>query len=399
MPIYDYKAKDRAGSTVTGSISAPDERSAADAIRERGQMPMDIRAARQSRPQSKEAGSAFARYLIYPLWTGVNIKMLAFFYRQLATLLNSGMSLSEALHTIESRTPGRLRAIVGEMRDQTAQGHTMSETLERYPKIFSNLQIALVRVGERGGLLDQMVDRIASYLEYELGVRKLIMKATVYPIVTFVFAILCYICVPHVELAVTRGMGPFMAIVGPQLEALAFGAIGVIIFLKLVFQFATVRLIWDSIKVYVPIVGQSARKVALSRFSRALAVLYAAGIATVESVEVASDACANLYIARGVKYAIPAIMSGQGLTESLTRTRVISPMVLDMLSIGERAGSTDASLQKVADYMDDELDASIHKIGIALFVVMLLAVGVVVGYIAIEFYQRLYGNISKMGGA
>lgn len=396
MPTYTYKAKDRAGNTVTGTISAADERAAANSIRELGHLPMDIRAGREERVrhQSKEAGSAFARYLIYPLWTGINIKMLALFYRQLATLLGSGMAMSEALRSIQNRTPGRLRILVGEMRDQTARGGPLSETLSRYPKVFSKLQISLVRAGESGGLLEQMIDRIAAYLEYELGVRKLIMKAVTYPIVTLVFALLAYICVPHLQVAVKDGMGPFLVLVGPQLRAWAFVCIALVVVGKLIFQFDGMRLVWDFLKVQVPIVGASARKIALSRFSRALAVLYAAGVSLPESVNVAADACANLYIGRGIKYAIPGIQAGQGLTESLTRTRAISPMVLDMLAVGERAGSTDAALQKVSEYMDEELDASIHKIGIALFVVMMLTAGIVVGYIVIDFWQKVYGQIT-----
>ena len=118
-----------------------------------------------------------------------------------------------------------------------------------------------------------------------------------------------------------------------------------------------------------------------------------------ESVDVASDACANLYIGRGMKYAIPALQSGQGLTESLASTRSVSPMVLDMLAVGEKSGSSDAVLQKVSDYMDEEVDASIHKLGIALFVLMLLAAGGVVGYIAIQFYTGYFNNVLGSQGA
>ena len=400
MAIYDYRAKDRSGNTVTGTVSATDERAAADMIRELGRLPMDIRLARgTARAQaSVEAGSAFARYLIYPLWTGVNIKMLALFYRQLSTMLGAGMALSEALRSIGNRTRGRLGVIIAEMCDNVSRGGRLSETMVRYPKVFSRLQIGLVRAGEGGGLLEQMVDRIAAYLEYELGVRKLIMKATIYQIVTLVFALFCFICVPHLGVLVKDGFVPFFALVGPQLEAWTLGLVGTIVILKLLFQFYTARVMWDCVKVYIPGIGGSARKIAMTRFCRALAVLYAAGVSPAESVDVASDACANLFMGRALRCAIPGIQSGNGLTESLTRTRALSPMVLDMLSVGERVGSTDAALQKVSDYMDEELDASIHKIGIALFVIMILAAGVIVGYIVIDFWQKYYGGIMGSGG-
>lgn len=398
MPLFEYRAKDRSGATVTGTVDAADERGAASMVRELGHLPMDVHLARRrpEREPSVEAGSAVQRYLIYPLWTGVNIKALALFYRQLATLLGSGMTLSEALRSAGNRTRGRLGTIIAEMQNNASLGVPMSETMVRYPKVFSRLQISLVRAGESGGLLEQMVDRIASYLEYELKVRKLIMKAVAYPVVTLVMALLAYICVPHLETAVKQGMGPFFSTVAPQLRAWTFGMLALVVVCKLLFQFETVRLVWDCFKSQFPGVGGNARKIAMTRFCRALAMLYSAGMPVAQSVDIAADACANIYIGRAIKYAIPAIQTGTGLTESLTRTGVVSPMVLDMLSVGERAGSTDASLQKVADYMDDELDASIHKIGIALFVLMLVVAGVIVGYIVIEFWQKYYGGIAKV---
>lgn len=400
MPIFDYKAKNRAGTTVTGTVDALDEHSAAEMIRELGHLPMDIRAARvTAQPQaSAEAGSAFARYLIYPLWTGVNIKMLALFYRQLATMLAAGMALSEALRSIENRSRGRFRIIVAEMRENVSGGGRLSDTMVRYPKVFSRLQIALVRAGEGGGLMDSMVDRIALYLEYEIKIRALIAKALIYPVVILIFAVLVQATIPHVLVLVNSGFGPFFVLVWPSLSVWVVRILAIIVVLKLVFQFYTPRLIWDCVKVHIPVVGGNARKIAMSRFSRAMAVLYAAGMSMSESIDLAAEACANLYISRAMKYAIPAIQSGVGLTEALTRTGAVSPMVLDMMSVGERSGSTDAVLQKVADYMDDEVDASVHKIGIALFVLMILIAAVVVLMVAIRSYTGMFNAEMKAGG-
>jgi type IV pilus assembly protein PilC len=401
MPTFSYKAKDKAGNTVTGAVEAVDERAAAGTVREMGHLPMEIRQARAPRagagseipPQHGEAGNAFARYLIYPIWTGVSIKMLALFYRQLATMLAAGLSLSEALRSQENRTRGRLGVIIAEMRANVSNGGRFSDTMSRYPKVFSRLQIALIRAGEGGGLLDSMVDRIASYLEYEMKVRALIAKALVYPIAILILALLAWVCVPSLDKLVNGGFAPFWAEIWPRLRVWVVGAIVLVVALKLIFQFHTPRLIFDAVKVNIPIVGGNAHKIAMSRFSRALAVLYAAGMSLAESVDIAADASGNLFVGRAVKYAVPALQSGQGLTESLTRTRVVSPMVLDMLAVGERSGSTDAVLEKVAEYMDDEIDASIHKLGIALFILMLLIAGGIVGYIVITFWMKLYGGL------
>jgi type IV pilus assembly protein PilC len=400
MPIFDYKAKDRAGTTVAGTVDAIDEHSAAEMIREMGHLPMSIGLARvgAQRQASAEAGSAFARYLIYPLWTGVNLKMLALFYRQLATLLASGMSLSEGLRSIGNRTRGRFGIIIDEMRENVSNGGRLSDTMIRYPKVFSRLQIALVRAGEGGGLMDSMVERIASYLEYEIKIRALIAKALIYPVVILVFAVIMQVAIPHISVLIFNGLGPFFTLVWPSLRSWILRIVLIIVALKLVFQFYTPRLIWDGFKVNIPVVGGNARKIAMSRFSRAMAVLYAAGMSMSDCIDIAADACANLYIGRAMKHAIPAIQSGVGLTESLTKTKAVSPMVLDMMSVGERSGSTDAVLEKVADYMDEEVDASIHKIGIALFVLMILIAAVVVGSIVIGFWGKLYGGLIGAAG-
>ncbi|NLN76619.1 MAG: type II secretion system F family protein [Armatimonadetes bacterium] len=400
MPLFEYKAKDRAGNTVTGSLDAVDERGVAEKIREMGHLPMTISRADTTPPETSNAqsGGVLARYILYPLWTGVNIRMLAVFYRQFATLLGSGMSVAESLRSIASRTRGRLGVIIDEAQRSTSAGGKLSDSFSRHPRVFSRLQLALIRAGESGGMLDSMLDRIAQQLEYEIKIRGMIAKAMVYPIVVLVFAALVNIGVPHVDVIVHKGAGPFLSLVLPTvLSCLAKLIVALIIF-KLVFQFDVPRLIWDALKVWIPVVGANARKIAMSRFSRSLAILYAAGVSMAESVDLASDVCGNLYIARSMKRAIPAIRSGTGLTEALGKTGAVSPIVLDMLIVGERTGSADTVLEKVADYMDDEVDASIHKISIALFVLMILIAAGIVGSIVVKFYSGFFTNILETAG-
>jgi len=159
-----------------------------------------------------------------------------------------------------------------------------------------------------------------------------------------------------------------------------------VIVLKLLLQFDSARIIWDSVKTIPPVIGTAARKVAMSRFSKALAVLHSAGLPLAQCVAISADASANLAIARGIKRAIPAIQSGEGLTESLAKTGCVSPMVLDMLATGERTGSMTTVLDKVAEYMDGEVDATLHKMGIALFVLCILVAGAIVLMMAASSY-------------
>ncbi len=400
MPLFDYKAKDRAGTTVTGSIDALDERGAAEAIRGMGHLPMTITpaASRSSKTATGESGGVFARYILYPLWTGINIRMLAAFYRQLTILLASGMSISESLRSIGSRSRGRFGVIIREAQQSTAAGGRLSDSLSRHPKVFGRLQIALVRAGESGGMLDRMLERIAQQLEYEMKVRGMLAKATLYPELILALAMLVGLAIPHVNTLVDQGFGAFITLVLPPVARIAGTLVLLVVATKLLFQFSVPRLIWDAIKIWIPVFGANARKIAMSRFSRSFAILYAAGMSVSESVDLACGACGNLYLGRTMRKAIPAIQSGGGLSDALGRTGVVSPVVMDMMLVGERTGSTDAVLEKVADYMDEEVDASIHKISIALYVVMVLVASGVVGSLVLKFYTGYIKGIPGIAG-
>lgn len=393
--MFSYKAKDKAGNTVTGSIDAVDERAAAAQVREMGYLPMDIRPVRSAPAARKtsEAGSILARYLIYPFWTGVNIRSLAAFFRQMSTLLGAGMSMSEALRSAGSRTRGRLGCIIAEANDAVMRGELLSSAFGHHPRVFNNMILSLLRAGETGGLLVQMIDNIASYLEYELSVRRQISKAMFYPGLIFFFIIV----MPHVPTLILNGEYAFLVSLWSSLKIWLPWFIVMIIVMKFLFQFESIRLIWDLVKITPPVIGTTARKIAMSRFSRALALLYSAGLTVSEAVRVASDACANVYIGRKIQYAIPALNAGQGIVESLEKTGAVMPMVLDMLVMGEKTGNLGSILQKTADYMDEEVDATIHKLSIVLFVLSILIAGIIVGAMVIQFYAGSINQTMEAG--
>lgn len=399
MSNYTYKAKDKVGNTVTGSMEADCEKTVAGRIRELGQYPIEIRSigAPRTTAPAVNTTSPVDHYLVAPFWTGVNIRHLALFYRQLATMLHAGLSLTEALRSIGNRTRGRLGVIIQEAIRNLDNGRQFSDTLARYPHIFGRLQVSLVRAGESSGLMDSMVDRIASYLEYELTVRRMIIKMITYPMFIFVFIILIITCLPYVKMLAGGSIGPFLWAVLPGLRNWALGIAATYIVLKFVFQFTAVKFVWDSVKILPPVLGTSARKIAMSRFSRALAVLYSAGLPISDSVSIAAESCGNILIGNQIKRAIPRINEGVGLTESLVRTGALLPMVVDMLVVGEKTGDMDPVLQKVSEYMDSEVDVTIQKSGIALFVLLIVIAGVIVGFVALSFYAGYFGKL--LGGS
>jgi type II secretory pathway component PulF len=395
MKKFVYKAKDNEGNTVSGELEAEDERSAAAMIRQMGCWPIEIRAASSlSAVHSVQArsGHGLAYYLVEPIWTGVNITQLAFFYRQLATLLGSGMTLGEALVAVGKRTRGRLGRIVREAAVQVQHGRPLSEILARYPRVFGSLQLSLLRTAESSGALDRMVDQIATYLEYELTIRRRIATATFYPkllVVSIIF-------IPLLPTLVLKGGKAFLGQLYLNVGSLFLKLLALIIGLKLLFQFESTRLVWDFVKLKFPILGWTAHKIAMSRFCRALAILYSAGVPIAESVFAAADASGNVYLARKLKHAVSGLRAGKTLSESLASTRVVSPIVLDMVTTADKTGETDAILSKVADYMDEESDATLQKVGPVLFVVSILLAGIWVAFTAVQFYARYFTNL--LGG-
>ncbi|MCE5197872.1 MAG: type II secretion system F family protein [Armatimonadota bacterium] len=387
MPTFEYKVKDSKGNTRTGTVEAADERQVAVMIREAGGLPMEIWPVRGKTLR----GPGIRGWLIDPIWTGVNIKQLALFYRQLTTLLGSGMSLSEALDSVGSRMYGRFYKIITQASAHVRDGGRLSDVMCLYPRVFNRMQISLIRAGESGGLLESMTGRVASYLEYEISIRTQISKIVFYPFAIFFFIVIT----PHVPALFLSGFNAFYeSLWGSVRVWLPWIAIGFVA-LKFLLQIEAFRMVWDVIKIQPPVLGMMAHKIAISRFCRAISSLYVAGMSMAEAVDISADACANVFIGNSIKRAIPSIQRGNKLTESLASTRVVMPIVLDMLSTGEKTGDMDVVLTKVADYMDDEVDMTIHKSGIVLFIILILVAAWIVLQMSVGAYSDFMKNTTK----
>lgn len=397
MPLFEYKAKDRQGKTRSGTVEAADEHTVAAMIREKGAYPLDIRPAvthsAEATTTQGEAGSYIVRKLIYPIWTGVNLRALVFFYRQLAVVLNAGMSLSEALAGVGERTKGRLGRIILEFKTAVQNGQKLSEQMARHPRIFSSLQISLIDAGERGGLMEVMMDKIATYLEYELSIRHKLSRIMFYPLLLVFFII----TLPYLYILISRGFKAYAVLVGSKIAPIALFFLAAVVVAKLLIQFRPMRLIWDFIKTCPPVLGTLAAKLAMTRFSKAFASLYSAGLPVASAVVISADTCGNLFFSSRLKTAARDLSSGMMLSEALKKTGVLLPLVLDMISTGEKIGNPGPVMEKVAEYLDDEIESTLYKLGIALFVVMMLIVGGMVLMVLLNKYLALFNQ--SLGGA
>lgn len=384
MARFHYTAKNTNGATVSGYVEADTSSSAAVMIREMGYYPLRVEA---EGSEYEHAGTlslqGVERRLVNVLWPRIGIRPLLLFFRQFGVLLGTGMTVSEALASVLKRQRGHLAKIIAEMQMATSSGESLSVVMNRHRDIFSPLQIAMVRVGESSGMLQRVIEQIASYLEHEAGIRDRITRALFYPLV-----LVSVLMVWQVAMGLIQG-GPGGA--ASAIRALVLGELlpimAVVFVARIVFQFKSAKAAWDFVKLQIPWIGTAARKIAMSRFCRAFGLLHSSGVAVGQALVVAADASGNLVIRKRIRDAVPAVNSGCGVAESLRKSGALTPIVLDMLDTGEKTGNFDSVLEKAADYLDQEVDTTMHKAAVLAFVIPFLLIAIQIAMTVISFYS------------
>lgn len=398
--IYSYEAKDQSGRTVTGSLDADDERMAATLVREQGYFPMRLLA--QGGPSG--AGTAPAGYapraatqqaqgnwllvhLIYPLWTGVSLGELALFYRQFGAMLRAGVPIYQCLTSLIAQTRNTsFRSRLQSISDTVQRGGLLSEAMGQFPWIFTDFQRAMVVAGETSGRLDLMFARLAEALEMELAMRRTIRRETFYPKMVLTAVLL----VPPLPLLVLGGLRPYLLHVVPTLVCVGAAVLG----LSALNRYgAQARGPYHAFLAHLPHIGGTVRMIALARFARTLASLFAAGVLVPKALQSAAEACGNAFLGGRIVRAIPRIMAGAGVTEALSATGVFPPMVVSMLGTGEQTGSLDMTMDKVAEFYEQEAMLRLHQTCVVIGVIALLIAAAAVFVTVLRFYTGYFGNL------
>lgn len=381
MPSFTYKAKDQSGNIVNGAVDAVDSHLAAAKIREMGYWPIEVLPARVARAASQ---SGFGN----PIWTGVSLRSLAVFFRQLATMLQAGMNLGESLDNLgKQRGMGRLPVIACGAAERVRHGGMLSDVLSDHPYIFSPIQIGLVKAGEVGGMLDSMIERIAVYLERELELRHKFSRATMYPKIIAVFIVLAIVFIPHVKEIVDKGWPVVINILINKLLPVTLALIILYMAIKLLLTMPPIRFAWDSIKLNFPILGPTVRKMAMSRFAMSLSVTYSAGMPLSQAVELSCAGLGNEVLRQAISASVPQIQAGGLLSDTLKRAGGVPDLVLGMITTGEKTGSLDLVLDKVCEYYNTEAETTLEKLSYILFVGLILIAAIVVLMIVSRFYM------------
>ena len=411
MPDYAYTARDRAGSPVEGTIFADNSALAAGKLKEMGLALERVRPI-ELRRESQNLGKIFIETFVYPVSSGVPLKELIVFYRQFATMINAGIPLYQSLVTIENQVRNqKLKGIVRECQRQVERGGKLSEIFAAHPWVFSELQIEMIRAAEQGGMLDQMLLRIADYLEKEMELRRLVSRVTLYPKIVVLTALLIL------------GKG-FFADLKPAIAKLIVGAVfamsdygvwdylndtvffvaiigliifGIVAFCRIVlFQSESARISYEKFKMGLPAIGPAVRGFALAKFGRAFGAMYAAGLPLNSAIRVAGRASGNATFTRATAQVITSVEQGKPISLAFRETGVFPPIVIDMLHTGEQTGNMDAMMQKAAEYLENEASSKAHMNAHIFATVVYLIVAIMVAFAVISFYAG--GGSSSASG-
>ena len=391
MSTFTYRVKDKSGRTQAGTMIGEDEREVAARLQEMGLYVLEVREIRE-RGRSFNPLAPVMRRLWNPIFGGASVYQLAVFYRQFAVMVRSGMTIGQALGSLRSQGGSRaLRRVAGEALGLVQSGEKLSDTLARYPWIFPELHVSLIRAAETGGTMDAMLARIADYLEREHGVRQKLRLATLYP----KLLILAVILIPRMPVLILEGFDSYfhetLGVIGPILVALAvlWAAF------RILSQIGAFRYALDMVKLAVPKIGKMVRMLALSKFYRVLAAMYAAGTPISQALAHAADASGNWFLTGRLRRSAPLVGQGMQLTAALDASRVIPRMALDMIATGEQTGNIDEMLDKAAEYTENEAEVGVIQSTVILGLLLLLGVAGYIGWFVLGFWVGTYSNLMK----
>ena len=393
MASYTYSAINSLGVESTGEISATDVSSARDLLRQRGLRPIAL-------SELDSAGSAGRR-------KKVKTRSLQVFSRQFATMIDAGLNVVAALVILEQQTEDRaLAEVIREVRADVEGGMLLSQAMARHPKVFDRLYIAMVEAGEAAGILDKVLDRVAVQIEKEMMIKRRVKGAMIYPTLVLCFAFLVLagmlmFLVPIFEeiFADLDGELPFLTkIVVTASDILKgywfiiFPAIGGGIwgFRRWKKKPAGSK-VWDRFKLRAPAgIGGVVLKVTMARFSRTLATLVAAGVDIIKALEISGTTAGNWVVESALADVRAKVHQGVPIAQPLIEDPVFPPLVAHMVRVGEETGELEKMLDKIADFYEDEVDASIQALTSIVEPLMMIGVGVVVGIIIIAMYMPMF---------
>jgi type IV pilus assembly protein PilC len=395
MSTYVFKAMDLTGAKAHGELEADSKQAVSDQLKGRGLIVLEI----NDKHASREIELGFLK--------SVNAGELAIFSRQLATMISSGMSILRALYVLEEQTDGKfLKETLVAVRKDVEAGISLSDSMGRHPKVFSPLFVAMTQAGEAGGVLEGSLMRVADQLEKDASLRRQIKSAMVYPTLVIIFAVgvmmaLVAFLVPVFEgvfkqfggeLPKITKVSVFLSHAVTGYWWLIFGMAGALAFTFLKWKKSSWgRPQWDHFRLHIPMkIGTIVQQVAVARWSRTLASLTSAGVPLLLALDITGRTGGNVAVEEAMDGVIASVKRGGTIAAPLAQAPVFPTMVAHMVGVGEETGALDAMLDKVAEFYEDQVEASVKALTSILEPIMIVVIGGIVGFIVVSMYLPLF---------
>jgi type IV pilus assembly protein PilC len=403
MPeTFTYKVRDKAGKLVEGQLEAENAQLVVSKLRSMGYVPIEIEQ-QGSKNQSRDLKIPY-------ISDRIKLKDVAVFSRQFATMINSGLSLLRALNILAEQTDSKLLAdIANQVRMDVERGASLSAALSKHPKAFNRLYVAMVRAGEAGGVLDSVLQRLATTIEKQVELRRRVKSAMTYPAVVsllvalLVTAMLLFV-IPMFQ-NIYESLGGKLPVptqilinvsnVVRKLWFVVFAAeIGAVFAFRWWINSEEGRKHWDTLKLKAPVFGALAKKTALARFGRTLSALVRSGVPILESLDIVAETAGNWVVSEAVRDTQQQVKRGEPLSKRLEEHAVFPPMVVQMMTVGEETGALDEMLDKIADFYDQEVEATVNALTSLIEPILIVIMGVVIGGMIIALYLPMFDVIN-----
>jgi type IV pilus assembly protein PilC len=402
MPSFTYVARETAtGREIRSSVEAVNEQAAIAGLLSRNLLVVSIQ--EKVGKKGKTSGGK------------VGLQDLVIFTRQLATMIDAGLAMVQSLQALAEQTTNKvMRDVIKDICARVEAGDSFSEALQKHPKSFDRLYYSMVSAGEKGGLLAEIMARLATYLESTARLRRKVKSSMMYPVVVTVVAILITI---FLLVKVVPVFGDIFSSFGAKLPGptlflinlsdivkkyfyliflgMGGGVYGWFYFIKT----STGRQFWDSRRIKLPIFGPLAHKICLARFTRTLASLIRSGVPILEVLQIVSQTVGNVVMEKAIKVAASDIERGESISSALGKHSVFPSMIIRMVTAGEQTGKIDAMLERVSDFLDEEIEVTLSGLTSLIEPLLIVFLGVVVGGMVICMFLPIFKMSEIVSGS
>lgn len=400
---YKYNVRDKTGKVINGKLEGENREAVATKLRQMGYIVLDLEEDRIAQLNKIQFG------------TSVKTKDVTIFARQFATMINAGLSLTKCLSILADQVESKeLRDVISQLNKDVEAGQSLSEAMMKHPKIFPPLFYNMVKAGETGGVLDEVLLRVADLMEQDAQLKGRVKSAMMYPmvisilVVVVVIAMMVFVVPTFVDMFAGAGQQlPLPTRVLVAISNYTASIKGVITAIVLAILFVIFkqwiatnsgRFIWDSIKLRMPVAGNIIRKTSVARFTRTFGTLVSAGVPILSAMDIVADTAGNEVVTRALKTARGAIKEGETIAKPLSESPVFPGMVVQMVAVGEETGALDQMLTKIADFYDEEVGTAIDGLASAMEPIIMVILAVVVGGIVIALYMPMFQSVTMVGG-